>query len=397
MRLQGMKADLNPAQFTAKESQVSVSGMRGYALDCGDMSSVARNATACNELASDWMHRGMALLEETSSAKLEEAVECFDKAIALRQTLPLDENPWFRYGLSAGWLNRADALTKLGGKERLGEAVKSIDEALALLASLPLEENPLYPRRLAIAWINRGFTLQKQESPGAMAEIVSCFRRAISIVEAPAAHAISDKELLRAGAWINLGKALLQSPEAEGREVRDIAKKALVLLREKERTDRAAAEAGFKARHLLCQAIAHGFQEAHDISREEIAETTDVVDEGMALARHWEVQGENGFRDLARGLFRFGCRIYQEHQPHFLSEFILENLDPERAEGAFLLNQEMHDAAMVALWSALKEVQSDGFRSISTPRFEEMMARLRALRLTEERLGKLRHACPPLR
>ena len=50
----------------------------------------------------------------------------------------------------------------------------------------------------------------------------------------------------------------------------------------------------------------------------------------MKLARHWEARGEGRFHDLAGELFRFGARVYQMHQPHFLSEFLLENLDPLR-------------------------------------------------------------------
>ncbi|HEY8966677.1 MAG TPA: hypothetical protein VIM58_09550, partial [Candidatus Methylacidiphilales bacterium] len=70
-----------------------------------------------NEEASAWMHRGMDVLAEAapSASKLEEAVGHFDRAIALRRTLPLAENPFFRYGLSAGWINRGDAFARIGG------------------------------------------------------------------------------------------------------------------------------------------------------------------------------------------------------------------------------------------------------------------------------------------
>ncbi len=76
-----------------------------------------------NQLASDWMHRGIDLLNENSGATLAQAVLCFDEAIALRLTLPLDENPFFRYGLSAGWINRGDALARLKNDHSLAQAV----------------------------------------------------------------------------------------------------------------------------------------------------------------------------------------------------------------------------------------------------------------------------------
>ena len=75
-----------------------------------------------------------------------------------------------------------------------------------------------------------------------------------------------------------------------------------------------------------------------------IEEATDAVDEGLALARHWEQRGESGFRALAEDLFRFGCRVYQAGQPQFLAEFILESLDPEKADGVLPLGREMHEA-----------------------------------------------------
>src|SRR5690349_20579587 len=94
--------------------------------------------------------RGLALLETNTSARLLEAIACFDEAITLRQQLPLAANPWFRYGLTAGWLNRGDALTRLGGPGQLVEALRSFDEALAHLRELPMHESPLFVRRLAI-------------------------------------------------------------------------------------------------------------------------------------------------------------------------------------------------------------------------------------------------------
>ncbi len=150
---------------------------------------VSNDARHKNQLASDWMHRGIDLLNENSASTLERALRCFDEAIALRQTLPVNENHHYRYGLSAGWINRGDALARLGGTELLAEAVKSYDEALVLLESLPLEENVLYPRRFAITWINRGMALQKQKGSGDMWEALECFREAVDVLVHPSALA----------------------------------------------------------------------------------------------------------------------------------------------------------------------------------------------------------------
>jgi hypothetical protein len=156
-----------------------------------------------------------------------------------------------------------------------------------------------------------------------------------------------------------------------------------------------AAETGLKARSIICQAIALQLADGAAASGELVDVATDAVDEGMKLARHWEARGEWRFHDLAGELFRFGARVYQMHQPHFLSEFLLENLDPSQSSDAFPVDAEMHAAAGEAIVRALDGIQRDGFQSLNTPRFDRFLKTLRQLRVTEERLAELRHA-PPL-
>ena len=354
------------------------------------MSLISNNSRRKNQLASDWMHRGIDLLNTNTPVNLEEAVRCFDEAIALRRSLPLVENPRYRYGLAAGWMNRGDALARLGKKEQLDEAVRSYDEAIGLLRFLSLDEDPLFPRRLAIAWINRGFARQKEETAEAGNEAIRCFREALAVLEDSPAAAIADLALLKAGAMTNLAGVLLNGSDQPSEESRNLAQQALALIKESERNDATAAEAGFKARHILCRAIAAESRDGKSIPSEMVATATDAVDEGLALARHWEQRGNSSFRTLAENLFRFGCRIYQTGQPRFLAEFILESLDPEKTDGVLPLNQDMHETAMVALWNALKEIQRDGFQSLSTPRFQQVLENLWDLRVTEERLEQLR-------
>lgn len=344
--------------------------------------------SGANEQASVWMHRGIDLLNTNLPANLEEAVRCFDEAIALRRTLPLGENPRYRYGLAAGWMNRGDALARLGTKEQLAESIRSYDEALGLVQTLPLGEDPLYPRRLAIAWINRGFTRQKELS--AEADALYCFQKALAVLESPPARAIADLALLQAGTQTNLAGALLNLSDSSAAEARNAAHQALALIQSAEQTDLSAAEAGFKARYVLCRAIATESRDGLTVTPELLATATDAVDEGLALARHWEQRGESGFREPARALFRFGCRLYQTGRPHILAEFILESLDPDQTSGSLPLDGETHEAAIVALWTALKEIQREGFQSLSTSRFEQLLENLRTLRVTEERLEQLR-------
>ena len=123
-----------------------------------------------------------------------------------------------------------------------------------------------------------------------------------------------------------------------------------------------------------------------------IAAATDAVDDGMTLARYWEARGERCFRGLASELFRFGARIYQMHQPQFLTEFLLENLDPSESSDAFPVDSGMHRVAGEAIAHAFGEIQRDGFSALNTPRFDLFLKTLRQLRLAEERLEQLRRA-----
>jgi hypothetical protein len=200
---------------------------------------------------------------------------------------------------------------------------------------------------------------------------------------------------LLAGAWMNHGNALIQrSPPDAGQAVTAV-REALQCCRDSERGDAVAAEIGFKARHILCQALAHQLARSGLAAARRdalLAEASDIVDDGMALARAWELRGVVQFRPAAVDLFRFGCRVYQAYQPHFLSEFLLENLDPARSDGAFAHDLAMHASARDALWRSFGEIQREGFKAINTPRYEQMLDALRELRITEERLAELRRA-----
>jgi tetratricopeptide (TPR) repeat protein len=345
-----------------------------------------------NQRASDWMHRGIALLETNIATQLREAVRCFDEAIALRRSLPLAENPRYRYGLAAGWINRGDALARLGDKESLDDAIDSYDQGIALSRTLPMEEDCLYPRRLAIAWINRGYARQKETSVARAAKAAACFRESMVILDDPTAVKIPDRDLLRAGARTNLAKALLDKSDESGEEARSLLLTALELNLTAERNNLAAAEIGFTIRHVLCRAIAQESRDGRTIPEHLLELATRSVDEGLELSRYWERQGEIQFRSMAEELFRFGCRIYQVGHPHSLAKYILENLDPEKAKGVPPVNAETHEAALAALWNALKEIQRGGFPSPGSRRCEEVMENLRMLRVTEERLQQLRQA-----
>jgi hypothetical protein len=340
------------------------------------------------------MKRGIALLQENTTASLTASMRWFEAAIKLRRTLPLDENPWYRYVLAAGWMNRGDALTRLGARENLADALHSYDQALRLLRTLELESNPLFRKRLALAWINRGITLQEQETAESLGAALESFNEAIDVLRDPFVLDCAENRLALASALANRGNALLRIKPPSAALARESVEQALALIGGIEEQDLLAAEIGLKARHVLCRALAGQLADrtATIPSEDLVAAATDAVDDGMKLARLWETRGERRFRDLASELFRFGARAYQMHQPHFLTEFLLENLDPCHSNDAFAIDPKMHVAAGAALAGAIAEIQRAGFRSLNTPHFDRFVKLLRQFRVTEVRLDELRRA-----
>ena len=347
-----------------------------------------------NAMASGWMKRGIALLNENTTASLIASLVWFEGAIELRCTLPLEENSWYRYVLAAGWMNRGDALTRLGSPENLAKAVCSYDHALILLRTLDLESNPLFRKRLALAWMNRGITLQEQGTAVSLDAAADSFEKAIVLLrDLPAAAGRENRPVL-ACALMNRGNALLRLTLLEPGRACESAEQALALVADAEEQELLAAETGLKARHVLCRAIASQLADGtRSLAPEDlVAAATDAVEDGMKLARHWEAQGERRFHDLALELFRFGARVYQTHQSHFLTEFLLENLDPCRSHDAFPIDSKLHATAGEAISRAFAEIHRDGFRSLNTPHFDRFLKTLRQLRITQTRLDELRPA-----
>lgn len=347
-----------------------------------------------NEMASAWMKRGIALLNENTTPCLTGSLYCFDRAIELRRSLPLGEYPWYAYVLAGGWMNRGDALTQLGARENLATAVRSYDQALALLQTLDLASDPRFRKRLALAWMNRGVTLQAQGTASSVRDALGSFDEAIALFRDPAAVDDPETRSILACGLANRGNALLLIEPAAPALARASAEEVLGLIAGIEQREFSAAETGLRARHVLCRAIAHQLAAATTaMAREDlVAAATDAADDAMKLARGWEARGERRFRNLADELFRFGVRAYQTHQPHFLTEFLLENLDPSHSTDSFPADPKMHQAAAEAIDSACAKIRREIFGTLNTPRFDRSLQMLCQLRITRTRLGELRRA-----
>jgi hypothetical protein len=292
--------------------------------------------------ASVFMKKGIRLAQSGNDV---DALPYLDHARELRRQLPT-EVPIHAYGLAACWLNRAEALTRLA-PERHTLALSAYDEALALLRPLPLGEDPRFSKRLAIAHQNRALVLAAQDPP-ATADAIAALVNAIAVLDHAEAMAAAERDYLLGVVWMNL--ANVQASEdtiVSDAAALEAARRALALVTLREREDAAAAEAGLKARHVVCQIA--GRRLSRPTQREtvmaDVGEATDFAEEGLSLVYEWERRGVDRFRNLAADLFRFGARVYGHFQPHFLEEFLSEQLDPQLSTNFYVQSREMQDAA----------------------------------------------------
>jgi tetratricopeptide (TPR) repeat protein len=274
-----------------------------------------------------------------------DALPYFDRALELRLQLPT-EVPMHAYGLAACWLNRAEALTRLG-PNHYALALRAYDEALVLLRPLPLSDDPRFSKRLAIAHQNRALVLAMQNPP-ATADAIAALSEAIAVLDHANTMDAPKRDYLLAVVWMNLANTQTSGDTAlSDLGAQEAARRALSLVKVYEHEDVAAAEVGLKARHVLCHIAARrlSVQAKNKTVVADVHDATDLADEGLDIVREWERRGVDRFRDLASDLLRFGARVYASYQPHFLHEFLSEQLDPRQSSDAYVQSREMQDAA----------------------------------------------------
>jgi hypothetical protein len=298
---------------------------------------------AADSQASRFMKEGIRLLYAGNNP--DAALASFDRALALRQRLPTGV-PMHAYGLAACWLNRAEALTRLGPAHH-AVAFSAYDEALPLLRSLPLGEDPRFSKRLAIAQQNRALLLAAQ-NPSATTDAIAALADAIAVLDQADTMDALERDTLLAIVWMNL--ANIHGSEATGASeiaAMDAARRALGLVETHEHRNLAAAEAGLKARHVLCHIAARrlSVQAEPATIMANVHDATDLADDGLALVCEWERRGVDHFRGLASDLFRFGAQVYASYQPHFLQQFVGEQLDPAQSSLSYVQCREMQDSA----------------------------------------------------
>lgn len=353
-----------------------------------------------DQLASGITRRGIELLSADDVSLLPEALWCFEKAIVLRRDLPFEENFSYRWGLCAGWMNRGDVLTRMGKPELLDEAVRSYDEAIRHLEQMPLRENdgilggnPHPGSRHALAWMNRAITLRAKGTPESQEEALRSLDRARHLLEVYATPVVPVNTESLAALETNRAALLLEMSPPWMMEALKAAEEALSLGDAKrEEMYAESAEVALKARHVYCHAVAMLLESPPVDARFAdgwILEATERVEEAMALAALWRGQSEV-FEALRLEMFHYGCRIYLAYQPHFMAEFLLDVLDPER--GSPLHGYQVADmqvAGLEALALAAEVLRRRGPLDFGLQKMDRLLEVISGLNAAAERIKTL--------
>jgi tetratricopeptide (TPR) repeat protein len=258
--------------------------------------SVASELSARRDLGVAWMNRGHTQLLQDNATGCAAALVAYEQAIALLRPLPVADNPSWANSLGAAWMNHGQLLHRVHGLTRAPAALASFDAAAAVLRPLAAGENPWARRNLAGTELNRANLLLDLARP---AEAAAAARAALSLCSAA------------------------------------------------ERSDLVDADLALKARRALGDAIGQLLVVPGADQDALATEASDVVDEALAVVRHWHGQNAAAFRLLALRFFRYGTQLYRFHQPHFLAEFIHENLP--------LADADFHAVARDAIDAALAD------------------------------------------
>lgn len=289
---------------------------------------------------------------------MEAALAEYDRAITLLAE-PGEPATWAAAGdLAVAWMNRGNALQRLNEPSR-ADAIGAYDQAIARLERLPLTLYPAWAISLGAAWLNRGHALLALDPSHAEASL----QKAVSVLGkvSDPDHPAVRRNL--AGAWVNLAE--LHLARLAHVEAAACAVQALACVRPHEDQDVAYATLGLQARRSRCAAHGHALLEVTDpdVLRDDLANAGDLVDEGLALARRWENRGVSSLRMLAGRLFRFGARLYARHQPHFLNEFLAEQLHHPGADQWIAHGRETAREALTEAREILRALPFDATRA----------------------------------
>lgn len=336
------------------------------------------------------MYLGLTQLSGRAREDWSLAVEHFDQCIEILQT-PLEPDLATRWSLSAAWINRGDALSRLGAPDDLEESFRSNQRAIAVLEEFPIEENPAFRIRLALAWMNCGEIRVLQSHHGGKNRGVDTFRlygEALYLFDNADGEEDAGTKRFLAVILTNLSRARLALHEHGSLPTEVIAesRRALRLIRDEESLSSEMATLGLTSRVTLCRSL----ELLDDV--DSCLEITDIAEEGLSRAAEVRTaHGESAIGESLIGeLFRCGADAYYRSAPRFLSEYLLEHLDPATNPQCFADLASCQEVAVQILWRGIAEIQQDGFAGMETEAYEGRRDLLVQWQQLREQLASIR-------
>lgn len=342
------------------------------------------------QAANLWTCRGVAQLAMNDPEAPERALASFDEAIAIRNRTEQPRSTADQWGLAANWLNRADALAFLGGAPRLAEAIEATRAAREALAALDTVDDPSFCVHHALTWMRESELSARrwiEFRSGAKDGICEGFHRAVEILRPAAEEDRGEARRVLAAVLTNLSRTRLYIGEAGSSEGEAEALEALDRVGDAEERFVEAALLATTARLTASLHVANSPQ-WHDRA----IEITDLVEEGLAVVAKWRKAGVGLAFDeeLVAELLGLGAEGYLAAAPHFLNDFLLDQLDPERSDDHFSDLGACHEVAMRVLGKGISLIQDRGFTDMGGDEYESRRELLVVWEQCGERLAEVR-------
>ncbi len=264
-------------------------------------------------------------------------------------------------------VHRADAWSRTpNGSNDFAVALQGCDQAIALLRT-PSPSDAAEFQALATAWALRGSLLAQQNPPPPAA--AEAFTAALLAAEG----AGQSSEAL--GLQLSLRLNLLPFLQPE-QQVTTLGQS--LVLAESVPVAQASLAPWVVETCLLHTRLAT----AAEARSERLASLTDAVELGLRWLRLHSGARQSKPEAQAE-LLRLGLHLYRTHQPHFLGEFVQEQLSPDEGE---LLPSDLWQEAAGVLLDTLRSYQEESFFRLSEGTSENALSTLRSLREAAESL-----------
>lgn len=287
------------------------------------------------DIAAVWGNIGHTQSRVPAKETLEQATNCFRQSAVILEELPWKETPRYRHQLAATYLNLGNVYARQSNPQKPEQrTIDAYEKSLEVIDDLPTEEAPI-GALVASVRSSLGRALMWSADAEHLKLAISSFDETIKVLAG-----IKDKSDPRL--VIEMGSAhanrsnLFSRAQPTNETVQETIKSAEFALKiadPNEKTHLVAAEISLSARRSYCHAFgmlignqpAEAQAEIHD-------KASDLLEDGLKLVKFWEEKGAQGLRQAAQHLFHLGCAFYATQQPHFLPEFIKENLDAEKPD-----------------------------------------------------------------